>query len=243
MSFKQFLKESYISKYKSDIELYKAVDLINQYCKNVSFDNPLVRGMNGGKDAYILDGSLRDRKSRTKINYHTIIIDHIIKNINDTYPLRSKSIICTTLDDLWATERFGPDVYAIFPYDGSTIAYMTKHSDMNALPLTVGNSNMRMRDIKYKLSDAKINDNSFKDIVNDIKKEIKNENHDLIKIFDDEDKVEQYLLDAFSPEHIGYDFGSIKDMYKNKAYGECWMNCKAIAIKYSIWEKMKKEND
>lgn len=51
MNFKHFLQESYISKYKSDIELPDAVDLINQYCKNVSFDKPLVRGMNGGKDA------------------------------------------------------------------------------------------------------------------------------------------------------------------------------------------------
>lgn len=241
MSFKQYLYEMNNSSYKSSVPISDALNLIDKHCKTVRFDEPLVRGMNGGADAYIIDGSLRERKSRTWSNHHTVIIDHIIKNINNSYPLRSRAVICTTLSDVDSTERFGDNVYAVFPYDGNIIAYMTKYSDMNALPLEVGNTNMRMRDIKLKFSDNNISDKSFQSIVSDIKNSIKEDDSPLKNIFDDETKVEKYLLDAFSPDHIGYDFGTIKDMYKNKAYGECWFDCKAIAIKYDIWEKIIKE--
>lgn len=240
MNFSDFLYESTDS-YKKTIDLDKAFKLIKSNCDNTKNKEPLIRGMRGTDDAYIFEGQNGSRRSITKTNYNTIILDTVIKELNPKYPLRSASVICTTIDDIDATDRFGADKYVIFPYNDTIIGYLTKSGDLNYTRFDVNDVSYSNAMLRNALSRAKISDSSFNEIVNGIEKVLtdKTETFELLhNIFGDNTNIEQKLKDIYAPKNLGYDFGTIKDVYKDKVDGECWIGGKCIAIKYNIWKNI-----
>lgn len=243
MNFTEFLiQESKLTNtYKTSIDLDKALELVNTKCSDTKFERPLIRGMRGSDDAYIFEGQNGSRRSITKTNYNTVILDTVIKELDDKYPLRSASVICTTLDDIDSTDRFGNDKYVIFPYNDTIIGYLTKSTDLNYTKFDINGVQQGTGAFRGILTSNKIGDSSFAEIVKDIKSALNDKNEDkrLLKLFGDVTDVEQTLKDMYAPKNLGYDFGTMKDV-KNKVDGECWIGGKCVAIKYDIWEKLKK---
>ena len=243
MNFSDFLMTESESTYKTDISLEDALELIKTKCNDTNMKNPLVRGMRGTNDAYIFEGQKGNRRSITRTNFNTVILDEIIKELNPKYPLRSSSVICTTMEDIDSTERFGDNIYVIFPYDDTIIGYLTKSMDLNYTKFNANNkthSNAMLRAYIHKLD---IDDTSFPKIVKDIEKVLspKYETDDdralkfMVDVFGDDTKIEQKLRDIYDPSNIGYAFGNMKEV-QSKLDGECWIGGKCIAIHYDVWK-------
>ena len=242
MQFKDFLLTE---SYKTSITFDDAIDTIKEKCTKTEFDHPLVRGMRDNGEAYIFEGETGSRKSITKSNYHNIILDHVISSLDKSYPLRSNSVICTTIKDVDSTDRFGSSKYVIFPYDTTIIGYLTKGIDLNFQAITINGHKTRLRIFKKILQHNFISEKSFDDIVDGINNLIDNpddnlsDQYKISKFFNKGDDVKSILLHDFSKEEFGYDFGYMNDLYENQAYGECWIGGKCIALRYDLWEKLK----
>jgi len=123
MKYQDFLilENTEESSYRTSISYDDAVDIFIKNCKDMDVNNHYCRAARAKFDASILEGQKGNRKSISNYNYHNIVIDHQITTQKLNYPLRSKSIIAIGSKGTDIMKKYGPNHYAIFPFDGVTI--------------------------------------------------------------------------------------------------------------------------
>lgn len=255
MKFIDFLNENTDS-YKTKISIDKAKQLIKDHCKNIDLKRPLWRGMRDTDDSFILHGEKGNRVSITDGNYHNVIIDHNIKSQSLNYPLRSKSIICITNNGRSDTDIFGPERYAILPFDNTVIGVVPK-SDILTVELDVRNINEFNSMLNNVLFGHKhsgtITFKTVSEIVDSIYKVVKDpslsnaekttpENFDFFNIFGklDEDGILDKLESLFDLDKCGFKSIVSKDINYIRS-NECWIGGNCIAIHEDLYDVMIKE--
>ncbi len=110
-------------KWKVDkVSVKKGINLLNAHCKNsladIASGRILWRGMNNIGDVAALDSTSTYRTSRDSNNIYQLLMEvsASMKNV----PPRTRSFICSS--DFSTADTYGASAYAIFPYDGTTIA-------------------------------------------------------------------------------------------------------------------------
>ena len=92
MKFVEFLTESeQQSDYKKKISVEDAIILAKN---NPNTEKLIFRGMKDSGDYLLIEGDKGGRQSAHTKNYYTMLLDQQLKD--SKYPMRSKSIICTT---------------------------------------------------------------------------------------------------------------------------------------------------
>ena len=255
MKFIDFLHEN-TNSYKTKISIDKAKQLINDHCKNIDLKRPLWRGMRDTDDSFILHGEKGNRISITDGNYHNVMIDHNIKRQSLNYPLRSKSIICITNNGRSDTSMFGPENYAILPFDNTVIGVVPK-SDILYVDLDVRDINEFNSMLNAVLFDRKHNGTiTFKNVselVDSIYKVVKDPslsnadkttpaNFDFFNIFGklDKDGILDKLESLFDLDKCGFKSIVSKDINYSKS-NECWIGGSCIAIHEDIYDVLIKE--
>ena len=250
MKFIDFLHEN-TNSYKTKISIDKAKQLINEHCKNIDPKRPLWRGMRDTDDSFILQGENGNRVSITDGNYHNVMIDHNIKSQSLNYPLRSKSIICITNKGRSDTSIFGPECYAILPFDNTVIGVVPKQDilyvDLDAQDINEFNLmlNAVLFDNKH---NGTITFKTVNEIVDSIYKVVKDPSlsnadkttpahFDFFNMFGklDKDGILDKLESLFDLDEYGFKSIVSKDINYNTA-NECWISGKCIAIHENIYD-------
>ena len=256
MKFAEFLIESE-NGYKTKIDLDKAKKLINDLCKNIDLHKPLWRGMRDDEDAFILHGEKGNRVSITDGNYHNVMIDHNIKINKLNYPLRSKSIICITNRGKSNTDIFGPERYAILPFDNTVIGVVPE-SDILSVGLgapDIHTFNAMLNNVFFlhHYYNGKITFKTVSDLVDAIYKVVKDpslsnagktsyENEYFFKTFGelDEEGILDKLESLFDLDKCGFKSIVSKDINYSKS-NECWIGGGCIAIHESVYDELIKD--
>lgn len=237
MKFIQFLNES-TETYKKKISLEEAIEI----AKKSKFDskNMIFRGMGDSGDYLIIDGTKGGRASANTKNYYTVILDELLKNTK--YPLRSKSIICST--DKRRAQDYG-DLYVIIPLDGAIIG-STNRSDIWNLSFNALGCTDHMVDFNDHFNTLEIKDRSYETIVKGLKSVVDNDlsnfSHDsdmkysakeIKNVFKDYKTVEKDLATLY---------GSIVDQFTLHNPGdqlrkntEVWIGGPCLAVKFHIF--------
>lgn len=237
MKFIQFLNESTES-YKKKISLEEAIEI----AKKSKFDskNMIFRGMGDSGDYLIIDGTKGGRTSANTKNYYTAILDELLKNTK--YPLRSKSIICST--DKGRAQDYG-DLYVIIPLDGAIIG-STNRSDIWNMSFNALGCTDLMVDFNDHFNTLEIKDRSYETIVKGLKSVVDNDlsnfsydsdlkyaAKEIKNVFKNERTVEKDLTTLY---------GSIVDQFtlhnpgdELKKNTEVWIGGPCLAVKFHIF--------
>ncbi len=243
MGFKEFLNEQRENDYKTEISIEQAKEIFKKYCKNCDLERPLWRGMRGKNPSFILEGNKGSRKSINAKNYYTLLIDHFVqKKFGPNYPLRSKAIICASNSEVGEVTSFGPDVYAIFPYDDVLIGVFPK-ADVWAIKFTQNGVSLGSMRLNGMYEDAGIPDTNYESIVSALKKYMSDENTSksdrLYKVFEGQDvekTLEEMYIDGLQVEFINN-----KKAHSLRDAREMWISGKCLAIKKEVYFELKKE--
>ena len=98
-------------------------ELLNKNCSqfldkmNKDSSVKIYRGLDSSFEYCYIDPTKFNRKSANTSNYYTILFDEILPSWKP-YPLRSKSIICSSV--MIGAAGYG-DVFLVYPYNGSKI--------------------------------------------------------------------------------------------------------------------------
>lgn len=113
--------------HKAQISEKDTLDFIDKVSHALKFSSePIVRGMNGVADFYLLHGAAGERKSANTNNIYTLILSEVLGK--QGYPLRSASIICANYKNRFYAEDYG-NLYAIIPFNGVKIG-VCPHKDI-----------------------------------------------------------------------------------------------------------------
>lgn len=249
MNFKDFLNESY----KTSISKDEAIDIIRKNDPS----NILYRGMTSSDDFLILNGENGTRKSVNTGNYYTLLIDKLLKGTD--YPLRSKSIICSstrTTAKSYVGYNSQKTTYVIIPLKGTKVA-CTNYSDIwkmkfdfavlknNKYQIT-DSSKSRLITINQYYDGLDINDDSYSEFINDLKKclsknidevEDRDSYEELKSIFRDVDNLDNDVIALYKT--IVDQFTLFDDASNIKEDNECWVGGKCLAIKYDVYASLK----
>jgi hypothetical protein len=232
MKFKTYLNEGR----SISISKERAIDEIGNNCvKNFRFflkkKEWLYRGVEIYKDFLFVDSNKgKERKSANiHTNYYTLLIDNLPSWKN--YPLRSRSIICST-DERYAKSYGTP--YVVIPYDNTNIAIAPEDDLWDSFPklfklgsLGQFNDYLEHLFIKYDLDVFNNDYGSLKDALIQINSFGYKDRYD---IFDSKD-VMKTLDKLMSPDYNGFKLG-----LKNMSFGkEVWIQGKSILINNNIF--------
>ena len=148
----------------------QCIALINEHCSEWKWmlddDCPIWRGdKNWSFEGAVVDTSKSVRASQNTNNISTLLLDMVAKK--NGFPLRSKSIICSTDDDY--AESYG-STYAIFPFNDAVIGAVnsTDLHDLEVVKFPFANGRMGIpfantfiRDFIALALDEKLTDSSF----------------------------------------------------------------------------------
>lgn len=249
MDFRKFLLENVSDgKYKVEIDEEEAIKLIKTYCSKVDIEAPFWRGMSKqSNNFYIFEAENGNRVSASMSdsgNYYNAIIDHVIKDENKSYPLRGKSIICGNNANFKHALSFGRQMFAIFPYDDTTIGYLPTF-DIWHCNVKFDEKSIDLLSFNEMLHYFKIDSLQYDLIISGIKEVVKNDNEkdELYKLYRDRlislvgtdiSKIEHNIIKSF--KSLGHFF----DKYKNDEIPrELWIGGKCIAIEFRTYLKIK----
>lgn len=232
MNFEKFLIENNNkSDYKKSLTIEEAVNIIKEKCRD-TMKTPLWRGMNSSGDAFEMDGSKRKRSSATVKehgNYYNVIFDYQLKKEN--LPLRSSCVIATGHNRQGHTEHFGNSLYAIFPYDGTTIAQ--SKSDIWNIRVDLYDKITDMYEMNDLLFRAKIDFTSFDSIVNSL---YEKQLPEFSEYNYSKRKIEQWILEQYNINRL-FNFTNTNKINHDSV--EVWFDGKCIGIEESIYNEVK----
>lgn len=109
------------------IDTDKGIEIISKRCTDAYNEaikgNLIFRGVTGKRAVMEIDPKKsEERQSRNTFNYYTLFMDN--EGTFSKYPKRSESIICST--DTGKAMVYGPNLYVVFPVDGSRIGVVNR---------------------------------------------------------------------------------------------------------------------
>ena len=134
MNFKTYLKEAAVNSdgttiYRSKpISSEQAKDLLQKNCQQITkyyatTPKRIYRGIMEANFPYaIVEPSKYTRLSLNTSNFYTILFDNMLLNW-DSFPKRSKSIICSTTENTASVFSNDGSYYTVYPYDNAKIAF------------------------------------------------------------------------------------------------------------------------
>lgn len=237
MKFSDFLIEAASGQYIKQISEKELLEMLTDLYK--SHDNLpryIYRGMKDIGDYAIVQGDLGSRISRNTTNHYTKIIDNNIKSINKDYPLRSKSIICSTSRE--TASNYGPVVYVIIPYP-DTIIGKCPSDDIWRSKLKIGKLTAPIPDWNKIWNRVGITDaidnvdelaNAIIKVLDDYKVTKDKEVDYLASIFKGVKDIKAEVEEAYSIENLQMSFGTMAELNFG-GDNEVWIGGKCIAIK------------
>lgn len=240
MNFETYLNE----RTKEKLTEEYAIELIKTQCKNINLNWPLYRGMSMGHPYQLIDASNSFRTSANTSNYYTVLIDHFLHKSD--YPLRSKSIICSTnrgYANMYVEDHIDDNglLYVIVPYDSVSLGVCPK-KDIWDNQLLLGDKYYNLNNVNDLLSYAGVPENSYDDILNYLISDKWNRNNHqiLAKEFPvniSKESANDKLSKLYSSKNLN--FSLIKNdeisTYKNN---EVWFSGKCIAIAERKWKNI-----
>jgi hypothetical protein len=237
----------------------KAISFIKNNClKNFKMltlsPKKIYRGVKFEPDYGIIDSNKsKPRKSAISLNYMTLLMDNLPSWKN--FPLRSKSVICTTY--LKQADGYG-NLYIVIPFDNAKVGICPEIdiwesfdflTDLSMDIYTFTNNVLKMALSKYHLDKNDDDYNIFKKSLIELQKKYKNDNHkrDELDVFLDNDDVIKKLNDLMNP--LTNKFMNGIDKFKNiKDDSEIFIQGKCVLISINdknpqdiydfIWEKI-----
>lgn len=237
-------EKAYSKKLTIDIE--GAMNLFVKNCNNMEWSKPLFRGATDRGDFVLVEGQNGGRESaHARGNHYTIFIDQFLKKNNKDYPLRSKSIICSTSKNdatAYADENSKGALYVLYPFNNVKIGVCEDNDIQNTTLKSPINDHML--DFLDVLGDANIRDDKgFDDIVESIVYEINEEGNSHLSDWFGTDvsyeDVVDILQDVFSVKGLGFSLIDNQKIESIKEDRECWIGGKCLMIKYDVWKKFK----
>lgn len=190
-----------MSHYRKEIEnVDDVVKLIKEKC---DVKNYLYRGFEDDGDYYIIDGSKGERVSKNTTNYYTLILDQIFAtgSAYKNYPLRSKSIICSTSKK--TASHYG-NVYVVLPFKGVDIGYIGSDDIWNS-DIEIGEMNFKLPAWNRIFEGMGVSDDGYYDILNILVREHRDGLETIKEIVEDyyhsDDEDEDYDEDYVASEH------------------------------------------
>lgn len=213
--------------YHREISIHEVIDILKNKCKKYNKKKPIYRGIRGkSKSLYgVVEGQKGGRKSENTSNYYTVIFDKLIGEKNKSYPLRSKSIICSTNKEY--AEHYG-EVYNIIPLD-DVIVGVVPSEDIWDIEISDG---YHVSDVNDLMRSKGISDNSYDSIINGLKKLSESDYKPFIKIFGSQDSVEDSIRKLYDVNFGFYTHDKIKGASNN----ELWIGGKCLVIKSIIYD-------
>lgn len=248
-TFKQFLSEQNPpEQYKRSISGEEVIEILRTKCKDFlagSPDRPLVRGMSGSDESYIVHGEAGGRKSANTTNHYTAILNHTLGKKG--YPLRSKSIICGNMENKEYARGFGDNLFAIIPFDGVKIGVCPTFDLWEvtlAKGLNTGVERLKMETLNFWFDGARVPDSSFDEIVDFIEQMFKqpvkslNDHAKRLLTYFTEGEVAEQLERAYG-EECGFRLVTTKDVndlpLKRR---EMWVGGKCLAVPMEEYEHL-----
>lgn len=249
MKFLDFLNEATqgVANMFTSIDKDAAINLLKTKCKKSIKNNVvLYRGMRNGSDFVVGHGQIGDRKSIKISNHYTKIIDEQLTNLDPSYPLRSKSIICTNYDD--HAKNFGT-LYVVIPFDNVMVG-ITESYDIWYTKVNIGN----LRDYQlYKLNtiwDAIGIDDSFTSLesfakmvereYNSMLKGHSSEYKPLLNMFDGIKDIQSEIIRAYSIKNLKMKFKK-SHLFNLQGKHEVWFSGECVMIKKAVYDEIIKE--
>lgn len=240
MKFSEFIMEK--TSYKTEISKDEILEIFKTNCKNSDIKIPLWRGMRGSEPAFILEGQKGSRQSINNSNHYTIAIDHFLKKKGSDIPLRSKSIVAGSHDMIDDVKNFGPDIYAIFPFDNVKIGVVPEY-DLWGIKFEINDYLVTLNKLNGLYNDAGITDEDYFSFNRELKKYVEEHKDDksdkLVRYFIDEDHVDSTLREIYETE-MGFRFVDSRQV-KHIDANEVWIGGKCLAIKLEVYNEIKKE--
>ena len=227
------------------IDMDGAMNLFVKNCGHMEWSKPLFRGATDRGDFILVEGQNGARESaHASGNHYTLIIDHFLKKNAKDYPLRSKSIICSTSKksaQIYADENSKGDLYVLYPFNNVKIGVCATNDIQNfKLKPPIDEFILDFLDV---LVQAGIRDENFEQIVEYIEHEINEEyNQYLIDYFGegaDEKIITKTLEDVFSVKGLGFTLINNQKIESIENDHEIWIGGKCLMIKYDVWKNFK----
>lgn len=238
MKYKDFkfvlLNENSDATRLTKLSFMNAIKTYNEKCIHVN--QMIYRGSNGNYTNYsILTGNVGTRRSVETSNYYTMIFDELIEEKNKNYPLRSKSIICSTSKEY--SSDFG-DVYVIIPFKDVVVGVV---NSMDIWDSTIKSLSIKeWNDIydKHNISDDSI-DKMAKDIL-DIDDHSFNEKFggvSLSQLYNKEKDIAEQIKSQYSLDKLGFEFVKNEDINDIGNRSEVWIGDQCLCIKEDEYEQ------
>lgn len=238
MKFSEFLTEK--TSHRTSLTKDEIVKIFKENCSNAHPDYPFWRGMRGNEDGIILEGQARSRRSINNSNHYTIAMDHFIKKRGNDLPLRSACTIAGSNNMLNQVHNFGPDIYAIFPFDGVKIG-VSQEMDLWGYRFPINGHLLTLNKLNGLYQDANITDSDYFSFVRELKKYIEENKEDsddkLVEIFGDD--VDGTLKQIYDTE-MEFNFVDSKEM-EHISSKEVWIGGKCLAIAKDVYREIKKD--
>lgn len=259
MKYKTYINEMKNLDFIERVDIDAAKKLLKDKCVKMDFDVPLWRGMRDSGDYLVMDGSKVARQSRDGNNLHTIAFKDTFKGTK--LPMRDNSIVAIGNEGHLIASGYSENLYAIFPFDDVTLGFVRDTDilwidndeydvDLDAINRTLSkvfsiDQNKKLKDLeelKQVLSKYKGFDFDSVDYNRDNSHFYKTVDEDISSLdVVNGDTLLKMILKYYNPR----DFNLGIDTKRNPKYidseYEMWFSGKCIAIKESLWRKMKEE--
>lgn len=248
ITFKKFLFEKYS---KEPIALADIEKLLAEKCSEfmrTSANYPILRGMNGAKSAYLVNGETGVRKSVNTTNHYTVILDEFLPKLG--YPKRSASLICGTYANKSYVSSYGT-IFAIIPFNGVKIGVCPEF-DVFETKITLFNHTANISKWNDTFDFSNIRDENFKALTKDISEASFNINklEPLTKFMrkaqitnKTESEIAELLKVAYTPPEADFSLETPSTLSNlNLKQREVWIGGKCIAVNLSLYNKLLNNN-
>jgi len=182
MKYKEFLIENNDS-YKTNLSLEDAIKLIKENCDVTNF---LYRGYKSSQKYLHIDSNKSERKSANTSNHYTVLIDTFLE---DKFPLRSKSIICT--NDIEKAKGYGY-VYVVLPYKNAKVASVGD-PDIWDKEVKIGTMNLPIYTYNHIFESLGISSESYKLFMKGLKEVVYKMRKTLIELAESDDEHDVFM--------------------------------------------------
>ena len=191
----------------------------------------IFRGIKGKSDAYLkIDSNVGTPRvsSNAWYNYYTLLMDNLPSW--KKYPLRSRSIICSTEEG--SAESYGT-LYVVIPYDNTNVGIAPDGDIWYSFKMGILNDFNEFLGSIFRMYRFKVGKNDYKSLKRALIEINKSgeANKDKFGIFDKDKDVMKNLDKIMSPEYNGFKRG-IKNMSDNN---EIWIQGKSILVNEEIF--------
>ena len=232
--------------YKQGLSEEEAVKLLPKCSDALHFtDAPIVRGMTGFADFYLLRGEYGKRKSVNTNNIYTLILSAVLGKKG--YPKRSASIICTNYENRDYVDVYGI-TYMILPFNGVGIGVCPEY-DMFFTEITLFGKQYEIHKLNRYFEDLfdflhlELRENAtYYQFIQLLKKAIAHK--DFLKFRDHEvfagftvENAQNIIEQAYGTANFNLTTTATPEFFNDGTDHELWIGGPCLAVKYDKFKQ------